>query len=92
MFKKVKKNLWGDGSEEREVRQCERNISADTKVSEEGGGRRSLRRRSRECSLLARDEDHGEAGCPSAVHGGPQWSRHPPVAQERVPTLEQVNA
>jgi len=45
------------------VRRCERNNSADTKVSEEGGGRRCLRRQSRESSLAAHDEDHGEAGC-----------------------------
>ena len=46
---------------ERGVRLCERNNSADTKVSEEGGGGDA--------------EDHGEAGCPPAAHGGPWWSR-----------------
>ena len=40
----------------------------------------------------ARDEDHGEAGCAPAVGGGPRWSRSPPVACERDPTPEQVNA
>jgi len=78
-------------SRERGVRQCERNNSADTKVSEEGGGRRCSRRRSRESSLAAHDEDHGEAGCPPAVHGGPQWSRSPPAARGRDPTPEQVD-
>jgi len=33
-----------------------------------------------EFSLAAHDEDHGEAGCSPAVHGGPRWSRYPPVA------------
>ena len=27
-------------------------------------------------------EDHGEAGCPPAAHGGPWWSRSPPAARE----------
>jgi len=52
---------------------CERNNSADTKVSEEGGRRRCLKCQSREPSLATRDEDHGEAGCalqPMEVHGG----------------------
>jgi len=31
-------------------------------------------------SLAAHDEDHGEAGCSPAVHGGPQWSRSPSAA------------
>jgi len=37
-------------------------------------------------------KDHGEAGCPPAVHGGPQWSRHPPVACGTDLMLEQVDA
>jgi len=74
------------------VRLCERNNSADTKVSEEGGGRRCLRHRSREFSFAACAEDHGEAGCPPAVHGGPRWSRYPPLAHGRDPTPEQVDA
>jgi len=56
---------------ERGVRRSHRNNSADTKVSEEGGGRRYLKYQSREPSLATCDEDHGEAGCPPAVHGGP---------------------
>jgi len=32
------------------------------------------------CSPPARDEDHGEAGCAPAAHGGPQWSRSPLTA------------
>jgi len=43
-------------------------------------------------SLAAPDEDHGEAGCPPAAHGGPWWSRYPPVAHGRDPMLEQVDA
>jgi len=42
--------------------------------------------------LAACDEDHGEAGCSAAVHGGPWWSRSPPVARGRDPTLEQGDA
>jgi len=74
------------------MRLFERNNSAYTKVSEEGGGRRCSRCQSRESSLTARHEDHGEAGCPSAVHGGPRWSRYTPVARGRDPTPEQVDA
>jgi len=64
--------------------------TADTKVSEEGRRRRCLRCQSREPSLAACDEDHGEAGFPPAAHGGPQWSRYPPLARGRDPTPEQV--
>jgi len=39
-------------------------------VKEGGGGAQNVR--SRDSSLAAHDEDHGEAGCPLAVHGGPQ--------------------
>jgi len=45
-----------NSSEESGVRQCERNNSADTKVSEEGGERRCSRCWSRDPSLAARDE------------------------------------
>ena len=45
-----------------------------------------------ESSLAARDEYHGEAGCPLAVHEGPLWSRYPPVACGRDPTPEQEDA
>jgi len=64
--------------------------SADTKGREEGGGRRCSRHWTRESSLVARDEDHGKAGCPPAAHGGPQWSSYPPAAQGRDPMPEQV--
>jgi len=74
------------------VRRCEKNNSADTKVSEEGGGRRCSRCRSRDSSLAAHDGDHGETSCSPAVHGVPQWSRSPPVAHGRDPMLEQVDA
>jgi len=46
-------------------------------------GRRCSRRRSRDCPA-ARDKDHGEAGCPHAVHGSPQWSRSPPASRRRL--------
>jgi len=71
-----------NGRVERGVRQCERNNSEDTTVSEEAEVRRCLKCRSKELSLPARDEDHDEAGCSPALHGGPWWSRSPPVAVE----------
>jgi len=30
-------------------------------------------------SSAAHGEDHGEAGCPSAAHGGSLWSRYQPM-------------
>jgi len=42
-------------------------------------------------SPAARSEDHGEAGCSPAVHGGPQWSRlH--LQTLKIPTPEQMYA
>jgi len=55
-------------------------------------GRRCSRCLSRQFSLAACGEDHGEAGCPPAAHGGPRCSRYPPVAHGRDPTPEQVDA
>jgi len=43
-------------------------------------------------SPAARDEDHGEAGCPLAALGGPQWSRYLPAARGKDPMTEQVDA
>jgi len=70
------------------VRRCERNNSADTKVREEGGGGGA--------------QDAGAETFPlqpmmktmvsPAAHGGPRWSRSPPAARGRDPTLEQVDA
>jgi len=54
-------------------------------------GRRCPKCQSREPSLAARDEDHGEAGHSPAVHGGPRWSRYPPVVHGRDLTLEQMD-
>ena len=42
-------------------------------------------------SPAACGEDHREAGCPSAVHGGPWWSRNPSAPRGRDPMLEQVD-
>jgi len=84
-LRKGRKNTAGKRQLERGVRQCERNNSADTKVSEEAGGRRYLKHQSREAFLATRDEDHGEAGCSLAIHGGLRWSRSPPVAHGRDP-------
>jgi len=86
------KKTCGEKAVEKGVRRCERNNSADTKVSEEGGGRRCSTCQSRDSSLSARDEDQSEAGCCPAVHGGPWWSRCPPVGHGRNPTPEQVDA
>ena len=87
-LRKGRKNLCRRNSRgERGVRRCQRNNSADTKVSE-GGGKRCSKCRSREPSLAACDEVHGEAACSPAVHGSPRWSRYPPVACGRDPTPE----
>ena len=72
------------------MRLCERNNSADTKVSEEGEGRRCSRHQSRD-STAAHGAVPGEAGCalqPMEVRGGadlhlqpmetPHWSRGMP--------------
>ena len=61
------------------MRLCKRNNSADTKVGE-AGGEEVLQAPEQRFSPAARDEDHGEVGCPPAAHGGPQWSRYPPAA------------
>jgi len=58
----------------------ETTLQTPSKVHEEGVGKRCSRHQSRESSLAARDEDHGEAGCPPAVHGGLQWGTYAPVA------------
>jgi len=63
-----------------------------TKISDRGRRRRYLRRQSKELSPAARDEDSGEAGCPSAAHGSPRWSRYPPAARGRDLMPEQVDA
>jgi len=63
------------------VRLCETNNFVDTKVGEAGGEGGAQDAREEIFSLQARDEDHGEAGCPPAAHEGPQCSRHPPAAQ-----------
>ena len=67
-----------------------RETTADTKVSEEG--EESAQDAGEEIPLAAHGEDHGEAGCPPAAHGGPWWSRYPPAAHGRDPMTEQVDA
>jgi len=67
------------------VRICERNNSADSKVSEEGEGGGAPGARA-EISPAAHGEDHCEVGCAPAArapaaHGGPWWRRYPPAAQ-----------
>ena len=66
--------------QDRGARISERNNPEDTKVSEEGGGGRRCSRCHSKDSSAARGEDHGEAGCPPAAHGGAWWSRYPPAA------------
>ncbi|CAM9245182.1 unnamed protein product [Bubo scandiacus] len=67
----------------------ERNNSADPKVIEEGGGGGASGTGAD--SPAAHGEDHSEAGCAPAAHGGPHRSRDPPAACGG-PTLEQVDA
>ncbi|GAB0204295.1 EH domain-containing protein 4 [Grus japonensis] len=65
----------------RGVRICERNNSADTKVSEEGGGG-GAPGAGVEIPLQPMEvEEHGEAVCSLAAHGGPWWSRDSPAAR-----------
>ena len=47
----------------------ETTLQTSRSVKKEGGG--GARDARSETSLVARDEDHGEAVCPPAVHGGP---------------------
>jgi len=59
-------------------------------VKKEGrGGARAAEAESPSLQLM---KDHGEAGCPPAVHGVPWWSRYPPVVCGRDPTPQQVDA
>jgi len=74
------------------VRRCERNNSADIEVSEEGGGGDTQDVRAESLPLQLVMKTMVEGGCAPAVHGGPQWSRSPPVACGRDPTLEQGDA
>jgi len=60
------------------VRLCERNNSADTKVSHEVGGGGAPDTAAD--SPVVCGENRGEAGCAPAAHGGLQWSRSPPAA------------
>jgi len=57
---------------------------------EGGGGARDAGAESLPLQFMMKD--HGEEGCSPAVHGGPRWSRYPPVARGRHPTPEQVDA
>ena len=63
----------GKTRDETAARLCEKNYSAHTKVSEEGG-RGGAPDAGAEISPAACDEDYGEAGCPPASHGGPRQS------------------
>ena len=69
----------------------ETTLQSPRSVKKEGGrGARDARAKSLPFQLVMKD--HGEAGCPPALHGGPRWSRYPPAARGRDPTLEQVDA
>ena len=76
-LRRGKKNCGGTAVE-RGVRLHERNNSADTPVSAEGGEEvlQALEQR----FPAAHEADHGEAGCPCS-HGGPRGSRSPPAAR-----------
>ena len=67
----------------------ETTLQTPRSVKKEG---EEVSRGSRDFPLAAHDEDHGEAGCPPSVHGGPQWSRDLPVAYGSDPTPEHVEA
>ena len=60
-----------------------KNSLAGAKVSEEGGG--EVLQVPEQKSPVACGEDHGEAGCPPAAHGVPQWSRVPCCSPWRRP-------
>jgi len=60
-------------------------------VKKEGGGG-AQDTGAESLSLKVMMKDHGEAGCPPAVHGGTRWSRYPLAARGRDTTLEQVDA
>jgi len=86
-LRKGSKKLQKKGSEESKVRRHERNNSADTRPMKKEGGRGA--------------QDTGAESLPlqlvmkimvRQVHGGPRWSRYPPVAHGRDPTPEQVNS
>lgn len=60
------------------VRKYEKNNSADTKLSKEGGERdASGTEQMVPWSPAAHGEDRGETGCPPAAHGGSQSGRYP---------------
>ena len=61
------------------MRICERNNSADTKASAEGGGE-GAPGAGAEFPLQPMEKIMGEAGCPPAAHGGACWSRSLPAA------------
>jgi len=67
---------------ERGVRLCEK-ITLQTPKSVKKEEDKVLQTPEQRFSPAAFDKDHGEAGCPSAVHRGPRWSRSPPVAHGR---------
>ena len=73
------------------MRLCDRNSSADTKVSKERGGG-GAPDAGAEIPLQLMMKDLDEAVCPPAAHGGPWWSRYPPMARGRDPKPEQVIA
>jgi len=52
-----------------------REKSLKTPRSVKKGGRRCSGHQSQDCTSV-HEEDHGEADCSLAVHGGPQWSRY----------------
>jgi len=73
----------GETAVEREKWDYVRETTLQTPRSMKEGGRRCARRRSRDFSPAAHEDDHDEAGCAPAAHESPQWSRYPPAARGR---------
>ena len=76
----------GKPTVQQQLRETSETIWEKQLCRHQGQWRRSRRRWSRHQSRhspAARDEDHGEAGCLPAVHGGSQWNRDPSAAHGR---------
>lgn len=70
---------WPHNSRKIGVKKCERNSPTDTQISEEGEGGVAPGAD----SPAVHDADHGEAGWPNEVPGGPWHSRDPPHRLQR---------
>jgi len=68
---------------EREELDYVRETTLQTPRSVKKEGEEVLQMPEQRFSPAACDEDHGEAGCRPAAHGGPWWGRSPPAAHGR---------